>query len=217
MFANRSKAWFSLDDFDAAKQDALEAIRLDPCYFKAHARLGNACMELCEYFEAVSAFSETLRLEPEACHRETRPLLDRAKAAYRTEQEAKAPPRPGVPAPPRHLAVLVGHGRDHSSDPTRFIRDVGSLQLTLERCNIRVLHALSGPKPRELMHAIDALVAQARPEDVTLFYTTGHGGRKGSELMLHYGDGSQVKSAEISPRLSRLQHSYGNILVMATY
>ncbi|BGP41563.1 Small glutamine-rich tetratricopeptide repeat-containing protein 2 [Rhodotorula kratochvilovae] len=62
--SNRAAAHSSLQDFQAAVDDARAALAIDPTFSKAYSRLGHALFSLGEYAEAVEAYEKGLELDP---------------------------------------------------------------------------------------------------------------------------------------------------------
>ncbi|KAL0237899.1 hypothetical protein GEMRC1_012373 [Eukaryota sp. GEM-RC1] len=89
-FSNRAAAHLQLENFDAAKQDALSCIELKPSVpllQKAYYRLGQAYFGLQKFNPAVSSFKALTQLRP-SCNK-VREQYRQAKAAAATAQKEK--------------------------------------------------------------------------------------------------------------------------------
>lgn len=76
--SNRAAALLSLKRYEAAATDARRAIALAPSFGKAHARLGQALYFLKRYRDAIDAYEDALRHEPD--NAVTKTYLDKARA-----------------------------------------------------------------------------------------------------------------------------------------
>eukprot|EP00731_Ephydatia_muelleri_P031993 Em0023g500a len=65
LFLNLAACYLKLNDATKALQQCDEALKLDGTKVKAYFRKGQACQQLQEYEEAIEAFNEVLRLEPD--------------------------------------------------------------------------------------------------------------------------------------------------------
>lgn len=64
-YSNRSAALAALERFQAALDDAAQAVRLKPRWVKGHTRKAAALMGLKRYSEAKEAYEAALKLEPD--------------------------------------------------------------------------------------------------------------------------------------------------------
>jgi len=65
LWANRSAARFAMNHLQDSLYDAQEAVRLDPTWSKAYFRVGKAAVELLNYTQAVEAFHQAVKLDPQ--------------------------------------------------------------------------------------------------------------------------------------------------------
>lgn len=63
-YSNRAAAYCYLGQYDAAADDCMMSIELNPMYEKAHARLGLSRFFLEDYQGAIEAYEHALQLEP---------------------------------------------------------------------------------------------------------------------------------------------------------
>lgn len=63
-YSNRAAAYCYLGQYDAAADDCMMSIELNPTYEKAHARLGLSRFFMEDYQGAIEAYEHALRLEP---------------------------------------------------------------------------------------------------------------------------------------------------------
>jgi tetratricopeptide (TPR) repeat protein len=63
-YSNRAAAYCYLGQYDAAADDCMMSIELNPMYEKAHSRLGLSRFFLEDYHGAIEAYEHALRLEP---------------------------------------------------------------------------------------------------------------------------------------------------------
>jgi len=64
LYANRAMCYLKTESFGLAREDALQAIKLDPTYVKGYYRLGSAHAALSHYKEALKVFKKVVRLAP---------------------------------------------------------------------------------------------------------------------------------------------------------
>eukprot|EP00946_MAST-07B_sp_MAST-7B-sp1_P004036 g4036.t1 len=65
LYGNRSAARHHLEDFEGALSDAVHALELDPAWVKGYHRKAMALLSLGKFEEAVLAYEEALRLDPD--------------------------------------------------------------------------------------------------------------------------------------------------------
>jgi stress-induced-phosphoprotein 1 len=64
LFSNRSGAYVSLGEFEAALEDAQQSVVLRPDYVRGYKRKGLALFKMGRYAEAAEAYSTGLKLDP---------------------------------------------------------------------------------------------------------------------------------------------------------
>ena len=84
LLANRCQAYLKVEKYDLALLDAKSAVSLGPEWSKGHYRLGSCLLKLERCEEAVEAFREATRLDPES--KEATKALANAKVTLATQR-----------------------------------------------------------------------------------------------------------------------------------
>ncbi|OMO52383.1 Tetratricopeptide TPR-1 [Corchorus olitorius] len=93
LYSNRSAAYASLHQYDAALSDAKKTVELKPDWSKGYSRLGAAHLGLHQYQDAISAYKKGLEIDPNNEPLKSG-LADAQSAATASSSRARAGPPP---------------------------------------------------------------------------------------------------------------------------
>ena len=86
---NAALCYLKIKDFAKAKTKSEQAAELDPQNVKGHFRLGEACVGLKDYKDAVAAFGEVLKIEPGNTAAQKQLTFAKGLMKKQTEKEKK--------------------------------------------------------------------------------------------------------------------------------
>ena len=112
-FSNRAVTYSKIGEHFKALEDAKESIKLNPSYYKAYKRLGNAHLALGEPEEAVVAFEKALELNPNDVNTKTR--LEAARRAVSSDDIEELSAMEPQSNSPRSSMPNLGGGFDIAS------------------------------------------------------------------------------------------------------
>jgi len=84
-FTNRSNAYFHMKKFEKSYRDAMKSVKLKPNWAKGYYRAGVAALEIGKFEDAMKAFEENMKLDPE--NKTTSVFYQKAKKGFYKDKD----------------------------------------------------------------------------------------------------------------------------------
>lgn len=125
-YSNRAAALCYLERYEDAQKDSINALKLDPTYAKAHARLGLSRFFLRDYAGAVDAYTSSLGYDPD--NAASKSYLQKAQTKLAESQTPEGVTRQMMQQDP----ILADKVRRASQDPRELYNDPELRQMANE-------------------------------------------------------------------------------------